>query len=132
MDVSHEKKKKIKDDIEKIKRKKHLIEIYNIINEDENTNKTENNNGIFFTFNNLHNSTYLKLENYLTEINKNNNKNTSKFSQTISESTSSDMKKIMLKSNIRLSNLEKNIIKRSKYEQIINNNKDIIYESFGN
>ena len=64
---NYEFKINIKNKIEKIKKKSHLVKIFMIINE-ENKDFVENNNGIFMYIHDLKDSTYKKLNFYLNAI----------------------------------------------------------------
>ena len=66
--ITFEYKKHLLERIEAIKIKKVLHDIYDIVSTDSNLNKTINKNGIFIHFNNLHDETYIKLQNYLDKL----------------------------------------------------------------
>ena len=128
--ITHEKKKNIKDRIEKIKRKSNLIQIYKIIQNNSDISKTENNNGIFLYFNNLKDETYIKLEEYLDTIDIDIKNTDSEITTNISE-TNKNIIDTDYGSKLKLSNKERNIIKRKQYDKILSDNNDIIYTSFG-
>lgn len=65
---SHDKKVKLANRISKIKKKRDLLKIFEIIYED-NQSLTNNKNGIFMYFHKLNNDTYYKLDAYLKQIN---------------------------------------------------------------
>lgn len=123
MTISHERKKVIKDKIEKIKKKRYLIEIFKIINSDSSINKSENNNGIFLYFNNLKDGIYLKLERYLDIIENEDNVTETDFSTTFSETNSTNIIDEDYGTKLKLSNKEKNIIKKKQYDKILSENK---------
>lgn len=138
---THDKKKKLADRISKIKKKEHMIKIFEIIYK-ENKSITENNNGIFMFFHTLSDETYKKIEDYLKQIEKNKIDNKSKI---VNSETYPIKKKeyqpyaqdeIVSQEDIipklKFSNKEKNIIKRRKYYKTINseNNSNIIYKQF--
>lgn len=137
MSVTFDQKKIIKYRIEQIKNKNCLIEIYEIIKRDNSINITENNNGMFMHFNNLKNETYLNLEKYLNNVekiikNKNDiSSNLSELNSNISENNSDIMS---IGSKLKLSNKEKNIIKKKQYDKIMSEEsecfKDIVYTKF--
>ena len=119
---NYELKKELAKEIEKIKKKKYLLNILKIIFENEPNKKfIENDNGIFMFFHNYKNETYIKIKNYIKKI-KNNKKNTtSEDSITLSEnkyipyeSDNANMSNLKINS-IRLSNKEKNLIKRKVF-----------------
>ena len=98
----------------------------NIINEND-VNITETQNGLFLFFDKLEDSTYYKIENYLSSI----KKGPITSSELISE-TSSDKKNYTSYYNddqnnlqdIKYTSKERNIIKRQRYENIINDIKN--------
>jgi len=123
---SYSKKKKLADTISKLKKKEDMVNIMNIINEND-VNITETQNGLFLFFDKLEDGTYYKIENYLASI----KKGPITSSEYISE-TSSDKKNYISYCNddqnssqdIRYTSKERNIIKRQKYENIINDIKN--------
>ena len=118
--------------INKIKKKDYLINIFKIILKD-NKDFSENNNGVFIFFHNLADETYEKLELYVNYIFKLHQKNTnselsdsirnSDIISTITTGINSDNKKeIHINSN--LSNKEKSLLRRKKYEEYITCNQN--------
>ena len=118
--------------INKIKKKDYLINIFKIILKD-NKDFSENNNGVFIFFHNLADETYEKLEMYVNYIFKLHQKNTnselsdsiknSDIISTITTGINSDNKKeIHISSN--LSNKEKSLLRRKKYEEYITCNQN--------
>ena len=118
----YELKKELAKEIELIKKKKYLLNILKIIFENESNKKfIENDNGIFMFFHNYKNETYIKIQEYIEKI-KNKKKNiTSEDSITLSENKyipyeNDNINIPNLKMNsIRLSNKEKNLIKRKVF-----------------
>jgi len=134
--------------INKIKKKEYLFNIFKIITS-SSKDYTENTNGVFIFFHNLDNEVYEKIENYVNNIYKLHRKNSSLkniinselsdnlmiFSETINEDSieSSQIKnndpynnnynKDTKELNKNLSNKEKMIIKRKKYEEYLNQNQ---------
>lgn len=118
--------------INKIKKKDYLLNIFKIILKD-NKDFSENNNGVFIFFHNLTDETYEKLEMYVNYIFKLHQKNTSsELSDTIRNSdiintltinTASENKKEILISG-NLSNKEKSLLRRKKYEEYITCNQN--------
>ena len=111
--------------INKIKKKEYLLNIFKIIIKD-NKDFSENNNGIFIFFHNLTDETYEKLEMYVNYIYKLHLKNNnSELSDTIKNSdiisTLENKKEILLSNN--LSNKEKSLLRRKKYEEYITHNQ---------
>jgi len=109
---SYNRKKKIVSDIEKLKNKEDYIALFKIIN--RVTDKyTQNKNGVFINLNCLNDSTLLEIETFL-----NNNKDKFKTENTIEQLTftpnmfkSTQPKTI---SSMKLTNYEKNVIKRHR------------------
>ena len=134
--------------INKIKKKEYLFNIFKIITS-SSKDYTENTNGVFIFFHNLDDEVYEKIENYVNNIYKLHRKNSSLkniinselsdnlmiFSETINEDSieSSQIKnndpynnnynKDTKELNKNLSNKEKMIIKRKKYEEYLNQNQ---------
>ena len=118
--------------INKIKKKDYLINIFKIILKD-NKDFSENNNGVFIFFHNLADETYEKLEMYVNYIFKLHQKNTnselsdsiknSDIISTITTGINSDNKKEIHISN-NLSNKEKSLLRRKKYEEYITCNQN--------
>lgn len=104
-------RKKLVNKFEKIKSKSELLDIYNIIIEDIGTDFSTNQNGIFVNMNILSDNCIKKLINYIEDrINQS-------TSQTETEKVNyktykSDEVENISESGIKLSNQEKNIIKR--------------------
>ena len=113
--------------INKIKKKDYLLNIFKIILKD-NKDFSENNNGVFIFFHNLADETYEKLEMYVNYIFKLHQKNiNSELSDSIRNSDinstlainncSENKKEILIAGN--LSNKEKSLLRRKKYEEYI-------------
>lgn len=112
-----EKKKQLARKISKIKDTEIYREIFRIIQKD-NSDYTENKNGVLVNFNGLSDSTYKLIENI---INNNINNNSDSFSTDYVSYSNDDDDAI---DKYKLSNKEKNIIKRKSYEQSDINNID--------
>jgi hypothetical protein len=138
---TYEKKKKLADKISKIKKKEELVKIFEIIYED-NKNITETQNGLFMIFNTLNDATYHKLDLYLrSTIKKKTNNN---IITTTSENVSENEYKSYTQNEfpdqehfnpkLKYSNREKNIIKRQRYDKLIenekNDNNSVVYQKF--
>jgi len=117
--------------INKIKKKDYLLNIFKIILKD-NKDFSENNNGVFIFFHNLTDETYEKLEMYVNYIFKLHQKNTnSELSDSIKNSdiinsitmNVDNKKEIQVSGN--LSNKEKSLLRRKKYEEYINCNQNL-------
>lgn len=109
---SYNRKKKIVSDIEKIKSKEDYIALFKIIN--RVTDKyTQNKNGVFINLNCLNDSTLLEIETFL-----NNNKDKIKIKNSIEQLKfmPNTFKSIQPKtiSSMKLTNYEKNVIKRHR------------------
>jgi hypothetical protein len=119
---SHDKKMEIKKKIEKIKKKEYLVDIFKIIEQAKEF--TENTNGVFFFFHDLPDEIYEKLDNYVNNIYKLHKKNTSvsnvlnsEISETINDTSDKNIDK-------HLTNKEKVIFRRKKYEEYLNHNQE--------
>jgi hypothetical protein len=103
-------RKKLKSKLEKISNKNDLIIIYNIIVSDIGTNISSNKNGIFINMNILSDDCIIKLNNFIDEkitITNNNENEKQNF-----KVYKFDDVEIMSELGHKLSNHEKNIIKR--------------------
>jgi hypothetical protein len=119
----HNKKMEIKKKIEKIKKKEYLIDIFKIITS-HTQDYSENNNGVFIFFHDLSDEIYEKVENYVNNIYrlyKTNNTSTTIFNSEISESINEISEKNMDKN---LTNKEKIIFRRKKYEEYLSHNQE--------
>jgi hypothetical protein len=130
----YDKKKKLADRISKLKNKEDMVKIVEIIKKD-NVNITENANGVFMFFNKLDNNTYYKIEAYLKSCRISNN-STNTFSDINTSEKSCTEENIQEdESVIKYSNREKNLIKRKRYNDLINNEHNsengILYTKFG-
>jgi hypothetical protein len=144
----HNKKAELAKKINKIKKKEYLLNIFKIITT-SSKDYTENTNGVYIFFHNLDDEVYEKLESYVNNIYKLHKKNSSLKSILTSElsdsimnmsgsindddendyndnhnNTDTDNKLSQMKDiNKQLSNKEKMIIKRKKYEEYLNQNQ---------
>jgi hypothetical protein len=115
--------------IQKIKKSEYLINIFKIIKM-ESKNYNVNNNGIFVMFHDLSDEIYENIENYVDSIYKLHKKSMniiniydSEYSENqLIQSILSD--KIELDNEKNLSNKEKVIMKRKKYEKYLDQNRD--------
>lgn len=130
----YNKKMELVKKINKIKKKKYLLDIFKIILL-YSKNYTENNNGVFVFFHNLDDEVYEKIELYVNDIYKLHRKinfdlATKSIISTIhTENSNSDI--IIESSDVfdnnnekELSNKEKIIMKRKKYEKYISQNQE--------
>jgi hypothetical protein len=126
-------KKKLKERIEKINSKEHVEKIKQIIfKNNPNISYTQNSSGVLLFFHNLSDITYQKIDMYLKKI------EFEKIKQ-ITTTNISDEDIVApnvsenFNNNIRLSSLEKNIIKKKDYYEKLkeenNVDTDIIYKS---
>lgn len=120
----HTKKMEIKKKIEKIKKREYLVDIFKLITS-ETKDYSENNNGVFIFFHELSDETYEKVENYVNNVYKlhripginSSNIFNSEISETFNDNTNKDMDK-------NLTNKEKMILRRKKYEEYLSHNQD--------
>ncbi len=134
---SYEDIEKLSQKIQKIKRKKNLEDIRDIIiNNNAALNITENSNGIYLCFNQLSNDTFIKVDKYVKkylEI-ENNKKNSTDVAITIT-STIEEEKKVTSyiqenylfddNSRLKYSNKEKNLIKKRLYDKALKINSEV-------
>lgn len=148
----HNKKADLIRRINKIKKKEYLLNIFKIITS-SSQDYTENTNGVFIFFHNLEDEVYEKLETYVNNIYKLHKKNSSlkniltselsdsivNLSETVGDidtdtNSNSNQNNILLDKsnkddnhdreiNKQLSNKEKMIIKRKKYEEYLTQNQ---------
>ena len=102
-------RKKLVNKFEKIKSKSELLDIYNIIIEDIGTDFSTNQNGIFVNMNILSDNCIKKLINYIEDKINTSQTDTEKVNY---KTYKSDEVENISESGIKLSNQEKNIIKR--------------------
>lgn len=118
---SFEELEKMADKISKIKKRKILEEIRDIIiKNNPNIKITENSNGLFFHFHNLSNETYDKINILIKKLTK--SKKNSDSDQLSSEYIpySNEEFPFNTTSKLKYSNKEKNLIKRKIYDSEIN------------
>lgn len=123
---SFEELEKMADKISKIRKKKYLEEIRDIIIENNpNIKITENANGLFFHFHNLTNETYQKINIFLKKTSKL-KKNSENSDQLSSEYIpySNEEFPFSTDSKLKYSNKEKNLIKRKIYDNEINGEEE--------
>jgi hypothetical protein len=121
----HIKKMEIKKKIEKIKKKEYLLDIFKIITSGTK-DYSENNNGVFIFFHDLTDEVYEKVDNYVNNIykmHKNNisNNSTSIFNSELSETINDNSEK---DNDKNLTNKEKMILRRKKYEEYLSHNQN--------
>jgi len=119
----HSKKMEIKKKIEKIKKKEYLIDIFKIITS-QTQDYSENNNGVFIFFHDLSDETYEKVDNYVNNIYrlyKTNSNSANIFNSEVSESLIETSEKNIDK---HLTNKEKMIFRRKKYEEYLSHNQE--------
>ena len=130
---THKQKVKLVDKIQNLKRKKDLVKVYEIIQEDD-INVTENSNGVFMYFHALKPETYIKIEEYIKKANRRKRKTESEefpveYVPYAQEEFPSQKE---FGPKLKYSTGERNLIKRKRYEQNINSDKesDVIYCGF--
>ena len=107
-----EMKKKIKEKIEKLTEKKQLEKIRDIIFKcNPDINVSQNSSGMLLFFHNLTDDTYNKLENYMYRLDKDKLKEITENLEDIKIKIN-DKTLITNNSNVRLSSVEKNLIKK--------------------
>lgn len=123
---SHSQKKRLANKIGNIKNKKHLIQIFKIMDEDPVCSYTENNNGMHLFFDKFSDATYQKLEEYIRELKQTSNKDSitensvdTPTSETINYSQDEYANHNVFTPKLKLSNKEKNLLNRKKYDKAI-------------
>lgn len=130
----HNKKMELVKKINKIKKKEYLLNIFKIITH-YSKDYTDNNNGVFIFFHNLEDEVYEKIENYVNKIYKMYkkpslniydicNSELSDSQNFISDSQNFISDTIELDNDKNLSNKEKQIMRRKKYEKYLNQNQE--------
>ena len=129
---THYDKKRIVYRIEQIKSKKNYIKLFKLINS-ENIKFTNNSNGIFININSLSDESLYKINNFLNLIN---NTNDMFDVEIANSSVDTDYKPYSIDEfsdyksyGPKLSNYEKNIIKRNRYMDE-SDNLNIIYKKY--
>jgi len=127
---TQEEKKRLIKYIETIKSKKVLISIFKIINND--TKKySKNNNGVFINLKNVSNNALNEINDLIIQYN--NQLNSERESESnLSETLSfhKDEFKDFEDSSAKLSNHEKNILRKNRIEKNNKKNSNIVYGSF--
>lgn len=113
------KKKRIAEKIGKIKNKKDLVKIYEIIKNDKSSSNqiSKNNNGMFVCFEKLSDDTYKLLDEFindvLTENSENHSSERKKYTPYNNDDSMSDKG---VSAKLKYSNKERNLIKRKHYQ----------------
>ena len=124
----HNKKMELVKKINKIKKKEYLINIFKIILL-HSKDYTENNNGVFIFFHNLSDDVYDQIDSYVNKIYKMHKKSSSTilniYNTELSDSQNflSDTIEIDIDNDKNLSNKEKLIMRRKKYEKYLDQNQ---------
>ena len=125
----HNKKMELVKKINKIKKKEYLINIFKIILL-HSKDYTENNNGVFIFFHNLSDDVYDQIDSYVNKIYKMHKKSSSNilniYNSEVSDSQNflSDTIEIDIDNDKNLSNKEKLIMRRKKYEKYLDQNQE--------
>jgi DNA integrity scanning protein DisA with diadenylate cyclase activity len=124
-----EEKKNLVKMIETVKSKKVLIKIFKIINND--TNKySKNNNGVFINLKNVSNKALNKIKLLINNYNKELLEQQSETTLSETLSFHKDEFKDFEDSSGKLSNHEKNILRKNRLEKQNKKSKNIVYGSF--
>jgi hypothetical protein len=124
----HNKKMELVKKINKIKKKEYLVNIFKIILL-HSKDYTENNNGVFVFFHNLEDEVYKQIESYVNKIYKIHKNTQSSNILNIYNSELSDNQNICsdtieIENDKNLSNKEKLIMRRKKYEKYLDQNQE--------
>lgn len=125
---NYEQKMNLVNKINKIKKTEYLINIFKIVKLFSDS-YIINNNGIFILFNNLNNEAYEKIESYLNEIYKMHKKQINLETSDFECSDNKLIKSILsdtieFENEKNLSNKEKLIMRRKKYEKYLTQNQN--------
>lgn len=121
----HNKKMELVKKINKIKKKEYLINIFKIIKL-YSKDYTENNNGVFVFFHNLTDEVYEQIESYVNKIYKMHKKSSNIlniYNSELSDSQNLISDTIEIDNDKNLSNKEKLIMRRKKYEKYLDQNQ---------
>jgi len=121
MEYSYEMKQQLANEIEKIRKKKYLINILKIIKmKNPDIEITENKNGIFIFFNDLTNETYNDLKTYIIQLKEKKEKTLdsvdSNIFLTVSETETN--------TKLKYSNREKSLIKKKLYDNVVSSQNE--------
>lgn len=124
----HNKKMELVKRINKIKKKEYLVNIFKIILL-HSKDYTENNNGVFIFFHNLEDEVYEQIESYVNGIYKVHKKSLSSnvfniYNSELSDSLNFCSDTIEIDNDKNLSNKEKLIMRRKKYEKYLDQNQE--------
>jgi len=122
----YNKKMELVKKINKIKKREYLINIFKIILL-QSKDYTENNNGVFVFFHNLNDEVYEQIEIYVNKIYKIHKKSPSIlniYNSELSENPNFCSDTIEIENNKNLSNKEKLIMRRKKYEKYLDQNQE--------
>jgi hypothetical protein len=122
----YNKKTELVKKINKIKKKEYLINIFKIILL-HSKDYTENNNGVFVFFHNLDDVVYEQIENYVNKIYKLHKKSSNIlniYNSELSENQNFCSDTIEIENDKDLSNKEKLIMRRKKYERYLDQNQE--------
>lgn len=126
---NYTRKKMLANKIGNIKNKKNLIKIFKLMEEDPICSYTENNNGMLLFFDKFSIGTYMKLEKFMEELKTNaidtdrlmttDNSNDTPTSDNINYSQDEYANHNIFTPKLKLSNKEKNLLNRKKYDKAI-------------
>jgi hypothetical protein len=116
MEYSYEMKQQLANEIEKLRKKKYLINILKIIKmKNPDIEITENKNGIFIFFNDLTNETYNDLKTYIIQLKEKKEKTLDSVDSNVFLTASETETNTKLK----YSNREKSLIKKKLYDNVV-------------
>jgi hypothetical protein len=122
----HAKKMELVKKINKIKKKEYLLNIFKIILL-HSKDYTENNNGVFVFFHNLSDEVYEQIDNYVNHIYKLYKKSTNIlniYNSELSETYLINSDTNEIENDKKLSNKERLIMRRKKYEKYLDQNQE--------
>jgi len=130
---THEKKEKLVEKINQMKQKKDFIKILEIIKKRENKPTKEIGNTTLMFFHDLKDETYNEINKYIKKVNKLNKKDTDSNEQEYKPYSSDEFNSTgHISPNLKYSNREKNLIKRTRYDKNLEeeNGSDVMYCKF--
>lgn len=126
---THDNRKDIAASIERLKNDEDYVVIFNILMGDDNNTYSSNSNGVYLNLSNICDSTLDKINKYLNKVNKINKKNIINNNRIYKKNNDVVYEDDDLISNkYKLSNYEKNILKKNKQQKMYEDNVE--YETF--
>lgn len=132
MNYTHEDKQQLADKIATLKKKEDFVKIFEIIYE-ENKSFSDKPSGIFLYFHKLSDATYTKIDEYLQDLEKKKRVQSNSSPENKVFNTTDEFGGYSnIGAKYKISNKEKNIIKRCRYDSTLasETNSDVMYKEF--